>query len=123
MTILATGFGLNSVDGIEERNNRQAEKDSHQRIEDREIEAAKEAKRNRYYGTDNDKSSYKIRPHIFYFRPDDLDNEEIILKVEETPTYKRTKMELKELKGSSDQDQDDDEKDKGDKFNGTIKFA
>ena len=123
VTILATGFGLNSVDGIEERNNRQAEKDSHQRIEDREIEAAKEAKRNRYYGTDNDKSSYKIRPHIFYFRPDDLDNEEIILKVEETPTYKRTKMELKELKGSSDQDQDDDEKDKGDKFNGIIKFA
>ena len=36
-------------------------------------------------------------PHIFRFRPEDLDNEEVILAIENTPTYKRTSQQVKEL--------------------------
>ena len=34
---------------------------------------------------------YKRRPHIYLFRPEDLDNDDVISAVESTPTYKRTR--------------------------------
>ena len=34
---------------------------------------------------------YKRRPHIYLFRPEDLDNDDVISAVEQTPTYKRTR--------------------------------
>ena len=32
------------------------------------------------------------------FRPEDLDNEDVILAVENTPTYKRTRQMLEEIR-------------------------
>ena len=37
---------------------------------------------------------HKRRPNIFIFGPEDLDNDDIISAVEQTPTYKRTKEVL-----------------------------
>ena len=37
-------------------------------------------------------------PHIFLFRQEDLDNEDVILQVENTPTYKRTRQTLEEIR-------------------------
>lgn len=41
---------------------------------------------------------YKRRPHIFLFSDDNLDNEEVIMAVENTPTYKRTRQKLEEIR-------------------------
>ena len=51
-----------------------------------------------YYPDGTGKFVVKRRPHIFRFQPDDLDNEEVILAIENTPTYKRTQQQVKELR-------------------------
>lgn len=94
VTILATGFGIKDVDGmdshikkiVQEKDEKQTEKDI---VDGIRIE--------RYYPGDNGTTVFKRRPHIFRFRPEDLDNEEVILAVENTPTYKRTSQQVKEL--------------------------
>ena len=40
---------------------------------------------------------YKRRPHIFLFSPEYLDNEDVILAIENTPTYKRSKNMIDEI--------------------------
>ena len=91
VTILATGFGIKDVDGMDSHIKKIVqEKDEKQDIVDGiRIE--------RYYPGDNGTTVFKRRPHIFRFLPEDLDNEEIILAVENTPTYKRTSQQVKEL--------------------------
>ena len=94
VTILATGFGIKDVDGmdshikkiVQEKDEKQTEKDI---VDGIRIE--------RYYPGDNGTTVFKRRPHIFRFLPEDLDNEEVILAVENTPTYKRTSQQVKEL--------------------------
>ena len=39
-------------------------------------------------------------PHIYRFTADELDNEDVILAVENTPTYKRTKQMIKDISAS-----------------------
>ena len=58
---------------------------------EQEKEAQREDRRNRYYGNDGQGKRYKRRPHIYLFRAEDLDNEDVISAVEQTPTYKRTR--------------------------------
>ena len=94
VTILATGFGIKDVDGmdshikkiVQEKDEKQTEKDI---VDGIRIE--------RYYPGDNGTTVFKRRPQIFHFRQEDLDNEEVILAVENTPTYKRTSQQVKEL--------------------------
>ena len=91
VTILATGFGIENVDGM---NNRM--KDPTRKAEEEAQAAEREVRRDRYYG--NDKSNQqKSRPQIFYFKPEDLDNEDVILAVETTPTYRRSLKVLKDI--------------------------
>ena len=45
----------------------------------------------RFYGGDSTAKRYKRRPNIYLFRPEDLDNDDVISAVESTPTYKRTR--------------------------------
>ncbi len=94
VTILATGFGIRDVDGmdshikkvVQEKTEKQTEKDVNDGI-----------RIDRYYPGDNGTTVFKRRPYIFRFQPEDLDNEEVILAVENTPTYKRTSQQVKEL--------------------------
>ena len=58
-------------------------------------------KRERYYGHDGDTTKYKRRPHIFLFKADDLDNDDVISSVDTTPTYKRTRQELETIKNQA----------------------
>ena len=62
-----------------------------------EKKAEKQDRRNRYY-RDDPKTQNKRRPHIYLFRQEDLDNEDVILAVENTPTYKRTRQTLEEIR-------------------------
>src|SRR3712207_7467090 len=48
-----------------------------------ETRAEHEDRRNRYYGTTGKNNQYKRHPHIFLFRPEDLDNEDVIMAVED----------------------------------------
>ncbi|MCH3994352.1 cell division protein FtsZ [Prevotella cerevisiae] len=124
VTILATGFGIEDVDGM---NNHLDKKHNQEEVskmaEQKEKEAERQDRRNRYYGKDGKSSMYKRRPHIFHFRPEDLDNEDIILAVENTPTYKRTTRMLENIRNqSSDTPQESDKKEDKQDVQGTITF-
>ena len=46
-------------------------------------------------------TQHKRRPHIFLFSQADLDNEDVILAVENTPTYKRTRQTLEAIRNQA----------------------
>ena len=85
VTILATGFGIDDVDGMSNHLKKHSAEEAQRIAEEEERAAEREDRRNRYYGKDSNNTHYKRRPHIFRFRAEDLDNEDIILAVENTP--------------------------------------
>ncbi len=97
VTILATGFGIEDVDGMSNHNQKRTQEEADRRAEEAEKKAEKQDRRNRYY-RDDPKTQNKRRPHIYLFRQEDLDNEDVILAVENTPTYKRTRQTLEEIR-------------------------
>ncbi|MBQ2553822.1 MAG: cell division protein FtsZ [Prevotella sp.] len=94
VTILATGFGIEDVDGMNEHKNKQSDVRDIQRLT--QEDEGKRDRRERYYGTGN-QTKRKRRPLIYIFQQDDLDNEDVILAVESTPTYKRKREMLEEI--------------------------
>jgi cell division protein FtsZ len=91
VTILATGFGISNVDGMEARLTKHTQEEANRIAEEQEKAAAREERRDRYYGEGGGVRRYKRRPHIYLFRPEDLDNDDVISAVESMPTYKRTR--------------------------------
>lgn len=119
VTILATGFGIEDVDGMGSHLLKHSQEEAARIAEEEERNAERRDRRERYY-KDNNNSQYKRRPHIYLFSPDDLDNEDIILAIENTPTYKRTKQMIKELKAASEKTEDESQ---GEMVQGTISFT
>ena len=74
-------------------------------------------------GKDGNNTQYKRRPHIFLFRPEDLDNEDIILAVENTPTYKRTRQMLEEIRNQAAGNKPAQQRDDAEPVQGLISFA
>ena len=101
VTVLATGFGIEDVDGMDSHLKKHTEEEANRIAMEEEKRAERQDRRNRYYGKDSRNMQYKRRPHIFLFRPEDLDNEDIILAVENTPTYKRTRQMLDEIRNQA----------------------
>ena len=95
ITILATGFGVKDVTEVKQKLDAE-EEIRRQREADKQEE--NEERRNAFYGSDEKKGGLRRRPKIFCFSADDLDNEEIISMVEITPTFKRSKEVLNEIK-------------------------
>lgn len=125
VTILATGFGIEDVEGMNNHLKKHTEEEANRLAEEEEKRAERQDRRNRYYGKDNNNTLYKRRPHIFLFRPEDLDNEDVILAVENTPTYKRTRQMLEEIRNqasgnATNNNSDDDRKEP---VQGVISFA
>lgn len=86
ITLLATGFGLKNVPGMPmEKWEQEPENDE-----------SKEQLIEEYYGPGVDTSTQR-RPNIFIFNDDQMDDDIIIAMVESTPTYKRTKEDLKKI--------------------------
>ena len=99
VTILATGFGIEDVDGMHTHLGKKRTQEDADRLAQEEEKAAElQDRRNRYYGKDSNNSQYKRRPHIFLFRPEDLGNEDVILRIDNTPTYKRSKQTIDEIR-------------------------
>jgi cell division protein FtsZ len=97
VTILATGFGMSNVDGMQERLIKMSREDATKLAEQQEREARNIDRREKFYGGDNTSRRIKRRPNIYLFRPEDLDNDDIISAVEQTPTYKRTREILESI--------------------------
>ena len=124
VTILATGFGIEQVDGMTSHHQRREAKDATRIAAEQEAEAKKMDRRNRYYGNDGQSKRYKRRPHIYLFRPEDLDNDDVISAVEQTPTYKRTREILDSIYSQASGDEPRQQPDAPQEpIQGTIKFA
>lgn len=95
-TVLATGFGTSSIDGMEQLNVQRSQ-------EEEDALAEKEAQHRqmieRAYGksTDKRRGGYR-RNQIYLFSAEDLDNEELAAMIENSPTYNRKKADLDGMK-------------------------
>ena len=125
VTILATGFGIEDVDGMGSHLRKQSQEDLNRIAAEQEKAAQKQDRRNRYYRGENSTKRYKRRPNIYLFRPEDLDNDDVISAVEQTPTYKRTREILNSINSQASGDDYIDEKpaESSEPVQGTIKFA
>lgn len=98
ITILATGFGISNVPGIKEKLDAEADA---LKAEEAEKQEEKEERRGQFYGQNVKGGGQKKRPKVFLFGLDDLDNEEVISLVELSPTYKRSKETLNDIKNKT----------------------
>ena len=117
VTILATGFGIEDVEPIERRN-RHSQEEADRIAEEEEKAAERDERRKHYYGNDNNNTQHKRRPHIYIFSQADLDNEDVILAVENTPTYSRTRQKLEEIRNQANGVKEEPEVEE--KSNGTV---
>lgn len=122
VTILATGFGIEDVDGMGSHIKKQTQEDAVRLAEEEEKAAERRDRRERFY-KDNNNSQYKHRPHIYRFTADELDNEDVILAIENTPTYKRTKQMIKDIKRISTPEQEIEENENQNTEKGVISFV
>ena len=127
VTILATGFGIDRVDGMSNhRQHRNTQEEATRIAEQQEKEAQRQDRRNRFYGDTGQSKRYKRRPHIYLFRPEDLDNDDVISAVESTPTYKRTREILDSINsqatGNIVAEVDDTPVEPSEPIQGVIKF-
>jgi cell division protein FtsZ len=99
VTILATGFGIEDVDGMNAHLGKKLSAEEADRIaREEERRAERQIRREHFYGNNGNTNIYRRRPHIYLFSSEDLDNEDIILRVENVPTYKRTRAMLEEIR-------------------------
>ncbi len=124
VTILATGFGIEDIDGMSGHFSKRTQEEADRIAREEEKEAERRERRSRYYGKDGKTSQYKRRPHIFIFRQEDLDNDDVIADVETSPTYKRTRQMLDEIRSKAAGEISESNDDvRGEEIQGTIKFA
>ena len=124
VTILATGFGVEDVEP-KDRRDRHTQEEANRIAQEEEIAAERADRRNRYYGKDGKNPMMKHRPHVYIFTPDTLDNEDVILAVENTPTYKRTRQMLDDIRntGSGHKNDKPSTDEQADTVPGIISFA
>ena len=127
VTILATGFGIENIDIMHGHARRHTQEEAKRIAEEQEKEAERQERRQRYYGNEGNNLKYKRPAHIYLFHAEDLDNDNVIAKVETSPTYKRTKEILESIHNQSvgvenSEDKTSDEK-SNEEIQGTIKFA
>ena len=98
ITILATGFGISNVPGIQAKLDAEEEQ---RRQKEQERQEEYEERRDQFYGGSDKKGIQRRRPKFYLFGLDDLDKEEVISMVELTPTYKRSKEVLADIKAKA----------------------
>lgn len=98
ITILATGFGINSVTGMEEKLSAESEAEARAAVERQE---ERDERRLSFYGGKDKRGIQKRFHKIFLFEPEDTDNEEVIALVEAVPTSKRSKEYLNNIKNKT----------------------
>ena len=122
VTILATGFGIENVEGMDRRIKEYTQEEANRMAEEEERERERKRRRGDYYGTDGNNKTYRRQPPIFLFSPEELDNEDIILAVESTPTYKRTTQMIEEIRKLPQGMTEEDKSSGKEPIQETIKF-
>lgn len=97
ITLLATGFGLKNVPGMNELVQEKTQVDSQER--EGEMDKIIELEGD-IYGSDPTTRTRR-KTHVFIFHPEDMDNDDVISMVEKLPTYKRTKETLAKIKNKN----------------------
>ena len=126
ITILATGFGLRDVEVMSSHLNKKYTQEEASRIAEIEEKKAEKMERMKeYYGETNTSGYSKRAKHIYLFRPEDLDNEDVIYAVETTPTYKRSKKTVNDIRNQADgqKPNEDETSDNSEPVQGIISFA
>ena len=104
ITLLASGFGLSNIPGMEQVEKKHTREEEEARRKEEELMEEKGLRRDQYYGPDDNRPQ-KPRRQIFIFSDHDLDNDDIISMVESTPTADRKKDELKRIQDKSAADE------------------
>ena len=126
VTILATGFGIENIDMMHGHARRHTQEEAKRIAEEQEKEAERQERRQRYYGNEGNNLKYKRPAHIYLFHAEDLDNDNVIARVETSPTYKRTKEILESIHNQSvsvDRTEEKREEKENNEIQGTIKFS
>ncbi len=122
VTILATGFGVNDVDGMNEHLTPKKIQSIQDKQDEEERKQRNEERIRNYYSGDQN-TPQKKRPHTYIFSTEDLDNEDVIIDIENIPTYKRTKSDINRLKNNGvNRDEEKDTRNTSN-FTGTIDFG
>ena len=101
ITVLATGFGLKNVPGMDNVMAKHGIEDEEARAQKEEIAVKKAERRREFYTHDMNQREIKRPHHLYIFGEDDLDNDDVISMVEDTPTYKRSKEVLASIKSKT----------------------
>ncbi len=96
ITLLASGFGLQGVPGMDEIIEKRTREVEQQMQEEMERQEELNKRRNDYYGPDNEQPVRALR-FYYIFADHDLDNDDIISAVENSPTVKRRREELRRI--------------------------
>ncbi|MBR6032586.1 MAG: cell division protein FtsZ [Bacteroidaceae bacterium] len=98
ITLLATGFGLQNVPGVQGMVEQKVQEKTaaDQEREDYETERA-----GVYYGSSTGSPVRRRRHNTYIFTDEDLDNDDIISMVDARPAYNRTKEEINKIKEKS----------------------
>jgi cell division protein FtsZ len=101
ITILATGFGMTNVPGYDEMIQKRTDEEQERIAEQEEQEEKNRIRRTGFYG--NTAADHTIKRHhkVFIFNQDNCDNDNVISMVETTPTWKRSKETLDEIKSKA----------------------
>ena len=100
ITVLATGFGVEDVPGMDTLHEARSQEEEERQLQlEEEKEKNKERIRKEYGESAGiGKKSLRSRRHIYIFNTEDLDNDDIIAMIEESPTYTRDKTKLLKIK-------------------------
>ena len=100
ITVLATGFGVEDVPGMDTLHEARSQEEEERQLQLEEEKEKNKERIRKAYGESAGigKKSLRSRRHIYIFNTEDLDNDDIIAMIEESPTYTRDKMKLLKIK-------------------------
>ena len=100
ITVLATGFGVEDVPGMDTLHEARSQEEEERQLQLEEEKEKNKERIRKAYGESAGigKKSLRSRRHIYIFNTEDLDNDDIIAMIEESPTYTRDKPKLLKIK-------------------------
>ena len=100
ITVLATGFGVEDVPGMDTLHEARSQEEEERQLQLEEEKEKTNERIRKAYGESAGigKKSLRSRRHIYIFNTEDLDNDDIIAMIEESPTYTRDKTKLLKIK-------------------------
>lgn len=92
VTVLATGFGMKDIPGMEPVIKKEQEKEKQMSREEQEKRDQENKKLNQMLGV-----FYKPEYKVYIFKGDEMYNDEFLEALDNSPTYKRSAMELEKI--------------------------